>query len=135
MSRNAQRDAEKRKTEFTLITQAWDKENAKINTDKVAEKNIGRESLVAKVRADISAKHSWDEVLLLLNDARDTYNNPKGTFRRWIRKGADKSEVVEPFVAFIPTGEYTSIVWRGINFVLRVASILHYTIAVLRSDR
>jgi hypothetical protein len=72
------------------------------------------------VRANISEQHTWKEVFDELRAAQDAYNNPKMVVRKWFRTVADKSELVEPLIDFIPDIEYTSVICGGLKFILKV---------------
>jgi hypothetical protein len=74
------------------------------------------------VRANICEQHTWKEVFDELRAAQDAYNNPRGVkvVRKWFRKAADKSEIIEPFIDFIPNMEYTSVICAGLKFILKV---------------
>ena len=75
------------------------------------------------MRANISEQHTWKEVFVELHAAQDAYNNPKQRIevvRKWFRKATDKSEVIEPFIDFIPNIEYTSVICAGLKFILKV---------------
>lgn len=81
-----------------------------------------KNDLTTKVRSNILAKHSWKEVLDAIGEAKEAYENPTGLkiAHRWLRKTADKSTFIEPFVDFIPTSDFSSVVCGGIKFILKV---------------
>jgi hypothetical protein len=95
----------------------WDAEHDKEKTEGQILNR--KKTIVAKVRANISATHSWKEIFAALHTAENGYKSPKG-IRKWIRKGADHAEYIEPFLNFIPDGDYTSVICGGIKFVLSV---------------
>jgi len=43
--------------------------------------------------------------------------------RKWFRKAADKSEIIEPFIDFIPNMEYTSVICAGLKFILKACAV------------
>ncbi|KAI3330080.1 hypothetical protein F4824DRAFT_351551 [Ustulina deusta] len=128
-------EVEDQKNRFVSVLKMWDAEYEKSNKHGTNDekKKKKKESLVNEVRADISSKHSWEEVFKLLNDAEDEYRNPKGisVFRKYFRRVADKSEVLEPFVDFIPNGQYTSIICGGLIFILKVLNCQNQEAGIL----
>ncbi len=135
MKRTALGEVEDQKNRFVSVLKMWDVEYEKSNKHGTNDekKKKKKESLVNEVRADISSKHSWEEVFKLLNDAEDEYRNPKGisVFRKYFRRVADKSEVLEPFVDFIPNGQYTSIICGGLIFILKVLNCQNQEAGIL----
>ncbi|KAI5864442.1 hypothetical protein GGS23DRAFT_564432 [Durotheca rogersii] len=120
----ARKATEDKRARFVDILNAWDGANDKWHMENTNKKKSSRDNLIAKVRADISAKHSWDEVFASLSNAEDSYENPKGIgkWRKWGRKAAEKSEVVKPLVDLIPGGDYTSVICGGLKFILEACS-------------
>jgi hypothetical protein len=119
--RPAQQQTSDSKDRFVNILKAWDKEHD-TEAEKVRSRKNHfrkRDNLVSKVRANISEQHTWEEVFVELRAAQDAYNNPK-RIRKWFRKAADESKVIEPFIDFIPDMEYTSVICASLKFILKV---------------
>ncbi|GAW26876.1 hypothetical protein SAMD00023353_5300240 [Rosellinia necatrix] len=117
----AQKRLDDEKRRFVHILKEWDAEHEKRDNE---DQRRHRSSL-SKVRANISQRHSWDDVMKELERVQDDYNNPKGfgRVRKVVRKVAAKSERIEPFIAFIPNGDYTSVICGGLRFILGVGSL------------
>ncbi|KAK3304793.1 uncharacterized protein B0T15DRAFT_253258 [Chaetomium strumarium] len=122
---HAKQAATAEKEAFVNILNVWDAEH-----DKTIAKSAGRtrqnrlsskETLIAKIRSNISQAHSWNDVLDELRKAADEYNNPKGigTVRKWFRSAANKAEIVEPFLELIPNTDYGSVVCGGLKFIIQ----------------
>ncbi|KAL4795302.1 hypothetical protein BDV19DRAFT_389434 [Aspergillus venezuelensis] len=116
----SRREAEEAKAKFTKILETWDAEHDKEQSTGKKRK-WGNESIVAQVRANISQMHSWEDVFAALREAENHYNN-SSKLRKFFRKGASKSEAIEPFVELIPGGDYTSVICAGIQFILKACS-------------
>ncbi|KAL4941116.1 hypothetical protein BDV06DRAFT_223410 [Aspergillus oleicola] len=116
----SRREAEEAKATFTKILETWDAEHDKEQSTGKKKKRE-KESVVAQVRANISQMHSWEDVFAALREAEDHYNN-SSKLRKFFRKGASKSEAIEPFVELIPGGDYTSVICAGIKFILGACS-------------
>jgi hypothetical protein len=128
VERLSNNEAKKSKDEFVNILLAWDQEHDRIETSR-GHKPHGvlfksKSDLIAQVRSNISGTHSWDEVFEALREAEEAYKSPTGlkVAHKWFRKAADKSEVVEPFLDFIPSFDFSSVICGGIKFILRVCS-------------
>ncbi|TFB02206.1 hypothetical protein CCMA1212_005739 [Trichoderma ghanense] len=122
-------EAKKRKDEFVNILVEWDKEHDRITEASKSHKPRGnffkgKSDLIAQVRSDISGTHSWDDVFDALREAEEAYKSPTGikVVHKWFRKAADKSDLVEPFVDFIPSFDFSSVVCGGIKFILRACT-------------
>ncbi|KAK1244190.1 hypothetical protein MKX08_002328, partial [Trichoderma sp. CBMAI-0020] len=121
---SAKLEAERSRKEFIEILQAWDKEH-----DRNVGKGVKRSrtllknkiDLTTKVRSDILDKRSCKEVFDEMGEAKEAYDNPTGlkAVQKWFRKTADKSSFVEPFVDFIPTSDFSSVVCGGIKLILK----------------
>ncbi|KKP04180.1 hypothetical protein THAR02_03698 [Trichoderma harzianum] len=119
-------ELKKKKEEFTNILLAWDKEHDHIKEETGSRKLRGRffkdkPNLIAEVRSNILETHNWKEVFDALQDAKQSYSNPTGmkVVHKWFRKAADKSNLVEPFVDFIPNSDFSSVICGGIKFILK----------------
>ncbi|RSL86555.1 hypothetical protein CEP51_002764 [Fusarium floridanum] len=124
----AEQRASQMRTSFIDILEKWDKEHD-AKPDKVKSRwpgklTKGNDSLMARVRADISKQHSWEDVLAALREAESHYSSSSGlkVVHTWFRKAADKSAIVEPYVNFIPNGTYTSVICAGLTFVLKACA-------------
>jgi hypothetical protein len=79
--------------------------------------------LKAEIKFNIRGKADWDKVIQEVQQAQEAYNNPSGFWapiRKGVRKLGDKSGVVEPFLEFIPDGDYTSILSGGLKVIISV---------------
>ncbi|KAL6825820.1 hypothetical protein J3E69DRAFT_380921 [Trichoderma sp. SZMC 28015] len=119
-------EAQKKKEEFINLLIAWDEEHDHIIDATKSHKLGGRffkdkPNLIAEVRSNILEAHSWKEVFHALQNAKETYSNPRGVkvVRKWFRKAADKSNLVEPFVDFIPNADFSSVICGGMKFILK----------------
>ncbi|KAL6819207.1 hypothetical protein V8C40DRAFT_276726 [Trichoderma camerunense] len=115
-----------KKEEFINILLAWDEEHdyiiEKAKSRKLRGKFFkGKSNLIAEIRSNILETHSWKEVFDALQNAKESYDNPTGmtVVRKWFRKAADKSNLVEPFVDFIPNSDFSSVICGGIKFILK----------------
>lgn len=113
------REAEKAKVKFTEILQAWDAEHDREKSNTKAKR--GKESIIVKVRANVSQIHSWEDVFASLQEAEGHYKN-SSKVRKFFRRGTSKSEAVEPLVGLIPDNTYTSVICAGIKFILGACS-------------
>ncbi|PKK48346.1 hypothetical protein CI102_6889 [Trichoderma harzianum] len=100
------------------MTISWRKQKAASYVDFFFK---DKPNLIAEVRSNILETHNWKEVFDALQDAKETYSNPTGVkvVRKWFRKAADKSNLVEPFVDFIPDSDFSSVICGGIKFILK----------------
>ncbi|RSL93449.1 hypothetical protein CEP52_013218 [Fusarium oligoseptatum] len=124
----AEQRASQMRTSFIDILRKWDKEHD-AKPDKVKSRwpgklTKGNDSLMARVRADISKQHSWEDVLAALREAESHYSSSSGlkVVHTWFRKAADKSAIVEPYINFIPNGTYTPVICAGLAFVLKACA-------------
>jgi len=76
---------------------------------------------------DLSATHSWDEVMRLVKDSEAKYLEAgRSGPRRVTRFIGAYSESVLPFLRLIPNGFYTSIICGGLRLVFEVSlPVLH----------
>jgi len=124
----AQERATARKQDFVRLLKTWDAEHDKTAEASARRRQRGssasKDNLIAKIRSNISQTHCWKDVFDALSVAQDGYNNPKGigVVRKWFRAAADKADLVEPFVDFIPNTEYTSVICGGLSFIIQVRS-------------
>ena len=71
---------------------------------------------------DLSATHSWDEVMRLVKDSEAKYLKAgRSGPRRVTRFIGAYSESVLPFLRLIPNGFYTSIICGGLRLVFEVS--------------
>lgn len=120
LARLAKKAADDRKAHFIQILTAWDEEHKK--QDKKSLRGRKHEAL-CKVRANISEKHTWDEVLAELQKVQEEANNATGLVsrvRKFLGKVADKNDMIMPVIEFIPNGNYGSVLCGGLKFILGV---------------
>jgi hypothetical protein len=119
-ARLAKQAADDRKAHFKEILIAWDEENKK--QDKKRLRGRKHEAL-CKVRANISEKHTWDEVLAELQKLKEEANNATGLgskVRKFLGRVADNNDMIMPLIDFIPNGDYGSVLCGGLKFILGV---------------
>ncbi|RAH41703.1 uncharacterized protein BO95DRAFT_517750 [Aspergillus brunneoviolaceus CBS 621.78] len=121
LSLKSRQQAEKAKVKFIKLLEAWDAEHDKEKSNMSMQRKGKKESVAAKVRANITQMHSWQDVFASLREAEDHYST-SSKFRRLFRKGASRAEAVEPFLNLIPDTDYTSVVCGGIKFILGACS-------------
>ncbi|KAJ2993127.1 hypothetical protein NUW58_g1940 [Xylaria curta] len=115
-SASAKKLLEDEKTRFVGILTDWDAEQEK----RDGKRQRRDTDPLSKVRANISQRHSWNDVIEELERAQNDHDTSKRLGKMWkfFRKVGEKSEVIEPFLAFIPNGDYTSVICGGIKFIL-----------------
>ena len=73
---------------------------------------------------DVRGKHTWDEVLREVDNAKEVYElKAKGNKGMHIRVGraiGAHSDVVSPWLELLPNGDYSSIICGGLKFVFGV---------------
>ncbi|RBQ80099.1 hypothetical protein FVER14953_03603 [Fusarium verticillioides] len=123
---NAEQRAIEEKNSFIQILERWDNVQDEKDDEKKSRwpKRFSRDNgkFMAEVRANISKQHSWEDVLSALREAESHYSNPTGIkiVHKWFRKATDKSAAIEPYINFIPSGTYTSVICSGLTFILQV---------------
>ncbi|KAM5526610.1 hypothetical protein FOXYSP1_21010 [Fusarium oxysporum f. sp. phaseoli] len=123
---NAEQRATEENNSFIKILERWDSVQDEKDVEKKSRwpKPFSRDNdkLMAEVRVNISKQHSWEDVLSALREAESHYSNPTGIKieHKWFRKATDKSAAIEPYIDFIPSGTYTSIICTGLIFILQV---------------
>ncbi|KAF5549495.1 hypothetical protein FMEXI_4195 [Fusarium mexicanum] len=125
---NAERRATEEKNNFIQILERWDSVQDETDDEKKSRWSKrfsrGNGKLMAEVRANISKQHSWEDVLSALREAESHYSNPTGIkiVHKWFRKATDKSAAIEPYIDFIPSGTYTSVICTGLTFILQACA-------------
>src|SRR6266699_7255753 len=118
VARLAKKAADDEKARFKLLLTAWDKEHEK--QDKKSLRRRKNERL-SKVRADISAEHTWDDVIAELKKVREETLNATGLgsrVRKFFGKLGDNTDIIVPMLDFIPNGDYGSVLCGGLKFIL-----------------
>ncbi|RBQ87185.1 hypothetical protein FVER53263_20406 [Fusarium verticillioides] len=125
---NAEQRAIEEKNSLIQILERWDNVQDEKDDEKKSRwpKRFSRDNgkFMAEVRANISKQHSWEDVLSALREAESHYSNPTGIkiVHKWFRKATDKSAAIEPYINFIPSGTYTSVICSGLTFILQACA-------------
>ena len=73
---------------------------------------------------DLSATHSWDEVMRVVKDTEAAYLEAgRSGLRRAGRSIGARSESVLPYLRLIPNGFYTSIICGGLKLVFELSIV------------
>ncbi|KAK2124352.1 hypothetical protein NOF04DRAFT_1253134 [Fusarium oxysporum II5] len=125
---NAKQRATEENNSFIKILERWDSVQDEKDDEKKSRwpKPFSRDNdkLMAEVRANISKQHNWEDVLSALREGESHYSNPTGIkiVHKWFRKATDKPAAIEPYIDFIPSGTYTSIICTGLIFILQACA-------------